>query len=184
MRPPCTISYHRKFVDDPTEVFERLRAELPLQIYTVKIFGKEVVQPREVSWHGPGEYAYSGLMLQPEPWHEDLLAIREKLKEETKLDFNSVLVNHYRDENDSVGWHADDETYMEHSTIATVSLGAPRLFCMKPKGGGKTDRHLLENGSLFIMGAGVQDDWLHSVPKSKVSTGPRISLTYRIWKAP
>jgi len=168
-------------VENPTEVFERLLIELPLKVREVVICGKSIMQPRQVSWHGPGSYAYSGLTLDPDPWAPDLVSIRQQLLEETKIDFNSVLVNHYRDENDSVGWHADDETNMAHSLIATISLGAPRLFCMKPKGGGKTDRHLLENGSLFLMGEGVQDNWLHSVPKSKVPVGPRISLTYRSW---
>ena len=180
----CTISYTPKFVDDPTAMFERLAEELPLKLHSITVRGEKIRQPRLVCWHGPGAYAYSGLTLEPESWLPDLIEIRDKLILELKTPFNSVLVNYYPDETSSVGWHADDETYFgDDPTIATISLGAPRLFCMrKRKGGGKPEKFVLENGSMFLMGAGVQQNWLHAVPKSQVPVGPRLSLTYRIWK--
>lgn len=182
----CTINYTPNFVDESDDVFDRLMEDLPLQAHEVTIFGKKHFQLRQVCWHGPGDYAYSGLALTPEPWSKDLIEIRDKLVQETKIEFNSVLVNHYADGSQSVGWHADDETYFgDDPTIATVSLGAPRLFCMKRKSSaGKTEKFILAGGSLFIMGAGVQQNWLHSVPKTKLSVGPRISLTYRLWQQP
>lgn len=180
----CTLNYTPKFIEDADDVFERLIEILPLKLYTIKVFGQEYRQPRLVCWHGPGDYAYSGLTLTPDDWAPDLEEIRDKLIDHLKTPFNSVLVNYYQDENDSVGWHSDDEWYFgEDPTIATVSLGAPRLFCMKPKNGkGKSEKFVLEDGSLFLMGAGSQQNYLHSVPKSKVPVGPRLSLTYRVWR--
>lgn len=184
--PHCTISYEHRFVQDPTAVFERLVEELPLRLHKVVIQGREVIQPRLVCWHGPGRYVYSGLDLEPQEWPEDLLLLRRQLRKHTKLDFNSVLCNYYRDENDSVGWHADDETYFgDDPTIATISLGAARVFSMKPKVGRyKPDKYVLANGSLFIMGAGVQQHWYHSIQKSTIPIAPRLSLTYRIYTEP
>lgn len=181
-----TLSYTPKFIQDPDAVFERLVEELPLQLREVVIQGKTFVQPRLISWHGPGRYTYSGLDLDPEPWPDDLYLIRRQLRKHTKIEFNSVLCNYYRDENDSVGWHADDERFLgQDPVIATVSLGAPRVFSMMRKTKkGKPDLHVLENGSLFIMGAGVQQQWLHSIPKSRVPCGPRLSLTYRVYVEP
>jgi alkylated DNA repair dioxygenase AlkB len=186
MTDACTLSYTPKFIQNPNDVFERLVEELPLQSREVVIQGKTFVQPRLISWHGPGRYAYSGLDLTPQPWPEDLLKIQHQLLEETKIDFNCVLCNYYRDENDSVGWHADDESFLSKDpVIATISLGAPRMFSMMLKSKkGKPDTHILENGSLFIMGAGVQKNWLHAILKSKVPCGPRLSLTYRVYMEP
>ena len=186
IRTGYTLGYTPKFIKDPDALFETLIETLPLQLREVVVNGQIFVQPRRVSWHGPGEFTYSGLTLQPEPWTQELLAVCDQLTDHFKTKFNSVLVNHYRDENDSVGWHADDEAYFgTDPTIATISLGAPRLFCMKRKtGAGRTEKFILENGSLFLMGKNVQQEWLHSVPKSQIPVGGRLSLTYRIWEQP
>jgi alkylated DNA repair dioxygenase AlkB len=183
LKDPCTLAYTKRFVEDHIALFERLAAELPLKQHDLVICGRQVPQPRLVAWFGPGPYTYSGLTLEPQEWLDDLLLIRRQLRKLTKIEFNSVLCNYYRDENDSVDWHSDDERYFGHDPIiATISLGAPRLFCMKRKvGGGKPDKQILESGSLFIMGAGVQKHWLHAVPKSRVPVGPRLSLTYRVY---
>ena len=186
MKAGCTIGYTPKFIKDPDTLFDALMDALPLQLREVVVNGQTFMQPRQVSWHGPGEFTYSGLTLQPDPWPQELLDVCKQLTDHYKTKFNSVLVNHYRDEKDSVGWHADDEAYFgADPTIATISLGSPRLFCMKLKTGkGRTEKFVLQHGSLFLMGKGVQQEWLHSVPKSNVPIGPRLSLTYRVWAPP
>jgi len=178
------LLYKSGFISNHREMFEEMMESLPLQTHQVVIQGEVCTQPREVCWHGPEPYTYSGLTLEPDPWTPELTEVKEKLLVELGEEFNSVLVNHYLDGSNSVGWHADDEEAFGHDpTIATVSFGSPRLFCLKPRDGGQQTKMILEPGSLMVMAGAVQRRWLHSVPKSKVPVGPRISLTYRAWNS-
>jgi alkylated DNA repair dioxygenase AlkB len=87
------------------------------------------------------------------------------------LSFNSVLINYYRDGNDSVAWHADDERELgQDLTIASLSLGAERDFELCPKNPSSRAvkvRVKLKNGSLLVMGKSLQSNGLHQVPKAK-----------------
>jgi len=180
----CLLEYEGGFIPNPAVLYTRMLETLPLNTHQVVILGEICVQPREVCWHGPEPYTYSGLTLDPAPWTEELTEVRELLKKRLNIDFNSVLVNHYVDGSNSVGWHADDEpAFGKDPTIATVSFGAPRLFCLKPKRGGEKHKTILDCGSLLVMSGGIQRLWLHSVPKTKIFVGPRLSLTYRVWKS-
>ncbi len=177
------IDYVSKFIPEPQKLFDQLMETLPLRMHEVVVFGQRHYQPRQVCWHGPESFTYSGLTLDPDPWTDELLEVQALLLAHLGIEFNSVLVNHYRDGKDSVGWHADDEeSFGPEPIIATISLGEPRLFCLKRKDGSERKRMILEGGSLFVMGKTVQRDWLHSVPKTKIPVGPRLSLTYRVWK--
>ena len=89
-------------------------------------------------------------------------------------------MNLYHDGNVGVGWHSDDEKSIEeHSSIASVSFGAERKFSFKNKQSNKIISILLEHGSLLLMKGETQKNWLHSLPKSKNITLPRINLTFR-----
>ncbi len=93
--------------------------------------------------------------------------------------FDSVGPNFYRDGHDSVAWHADRVRFVQDDPIvAIVSVGAPRPFLVRPRGGGSSIPYLLGQGDLFVMGGAAQHDWEHTVPKV-AAAGPRISITYR-----
>jgi alkylated DNA repair dioxygenase AlkB len=95
------------------------------------------------------------------------------------IEFRSVGANLYRDGRDSVAWHGDRVARdLPDAVIAIVSLGAPRRFLLRPKGGGPSVRYDLRSGDLLVMGGSCQRTWDHSVPKTAVA-GARISITFR-----
>ena len=139
--------------------------------------------PRLSAWYGdPGaSYTYSGIAMSPIPWTPLLLQIRNRLIEATQSNFNSLLANLYRDGQDSVGWHADDEIELGDSpTIASLSFGESRKFKMKQKQNKEEKFSLdLNDGDLLIMKGDTQKNWLHEIPSSAKKMGPRINLTFR-----
>ena len=182
----ATVSYGAQYI--PSEwadhIFVQLREELIWEQKPIKIFGKEMLQPRLVAWYGdPGiTYTYSGLTLQAHPWHSTLWEIKQTLENTLSTQFNSVLCNLYRDGQDSMGWHADDEPELgPNPVIASLSFGASRMFHLRHK----TDLDLptakiaLEHGSLLVMGGDTQTFWKHQLPKTRRTIGPRINLTFR-----
>ena len=168
----------------PTEaskLFEYLMETTNWRQDSINIAGKSIPIPRLQAWIGDAAYTYSGLTLEPTPWPAQLLQLKSDLEEYCDCQFNSLLINLYRDESDSVGWHADNEEELgKNPTIASVSLGAPRAFELKQKHASKQKLSLtLNSGDLLIMKNEVQENWLHQVPKQKPPSEPRINLTFR-----
>jgi alkylated DNA repair dioxygenase AlkB len=150
---------------------------------SMKIYGKPVLFPRLMAWHGDATapYRFSGNTFSQAAWTPPLLDIRDRITPVSGHAFNSVLLNFYRNGNDSMGWHADDEPELgPHPVIASVNFGATRRFLLRYKNDHQRKYELeLQHGSLLIMKGTLQQYWEHQVPKtSKVSTG-RINLTFR-----
>lgn len=127
-------------------------------------------------------YAYSGVRLRPCPWDDTVRRIQSRVSELAGLNFNSVLINYYRNGQDSVAWHADDEAELgDAAIIASVSLGAERVFQLKHKHSIPAQKYqlVLRNGSLLLMGATMQQNWLHQLPKVPDLDDARINLTFR-----
>ncbi|MEP7198118.1 MAG: alpha-ketoglutarate-dependent dioxygenase AlkB [Saprospiraceae bacterium] len=153
----------------------------------IKMYGKTYPVPRQTAWYGYEgfDYKYSGIMCNPDPWTKELLEIKKVIEHFLPgEDFNSVLLNRYRDGNDKVSWHADDEKELGiNPTIASVSLGATRRFDLKHKV--DPDKKLqieLTTGSLVVMKGALQHNWLHQIPAQKKVQEPRINLTFRTIK--
>jgi len=165
---------------------EALAAELPLRTDTFAMFGRRVAVPRLVSWHGdPGcRYRYSGQTYEPAPWTRGLAWTRAQLVARTGLPWNAVLANYYRDGNDSVGWHSDDERELgpelDDIAIASLSLGATRRFVMRHRASGERRAFDLGDGSLLVMRGTTQRHWRHALPKTAARVGPRLNLTFRV----
>lgn len=161
----------------------RLQNEIQWKQETFRIFGKTYPTPRLTAWHGDeGKgYSYSGLKLSPNPWTEPLLQIKIRIEAATGYLFNSVLLNWYRNGSDSMGWHADDEKELgTNPVIASLSLGAPRMFRFREIENHKNSFGLtLESGSLLLMAGPLQHYWQHSLPRSAKPMGDRINLTFR-----
>ncbi len=169
----------------PTEADATLAAlvdELPWSQHRVRLFGRELPAPRLSAWIGdPGAaYTYSRVRHEPLPWTPTLATLRERLQATTGSRFNSVLANRYRNGRDSMGWHADDEPELgERPLIASISLGAARVFQLKPRAGGRAQSITLIHGSLLLMGGDTQRLYLHALPKTARVLGERINLTFR-----
>jgi len=183
--PDAEITYIADFLkaDETRNLFEHLKHKTKWQHDDITIFGKTHKQPRLTALHAETNktYTYSNVTMHPEPMSSELLNIKKKIEIIAKSEFNSVLLNLYRDGKDSNGWHADNEKELgTNPIIASLSLGAARVFHFKHREI-KTERHklLLKNGSLLIMSGTMQHYWLHQIPKTQKPIGERINLTFR-----
>jgi len=177
-----------KFVYFPTfltpetasSIFQALYTETPWRADKVRVFGKWHDQPRLTAWYATEKrtYAYSGLELDSIKMSPILIDLKNAIEEKVETRFNSVLLNLYRDGTDSNGWHSDDEEELgPDPSIASLSLGATRVFQLKHKK--ETYKLSLQPGSLILMGDGSQIYWKHQLPKTKKAIGPRVNCTFR-----
>jgi alkylated DNA repair dioxygenase AlkB len=188
--PGADIRFDDAFLgrEDADRYFTTLLTEIAWRESEVFVWGKWRKQPRLVAWYGDAGavYSYSGTTMQPQPWGQTLQRLRERVESAAGAPFNSVLLNLYRNENDSMGFHSDDEPELgPEPLIASVNLGEQRDFLLKHRRD-KTlgTRHLaLTHGSLLLMAGQTQHNWHHGVSKEKKPAGQRINLTFRrIWK--
>lgn len=145
-------------------------------------FGRKIMIPRLQAWYADEgiRYSYSNNLLGTQAWIQPLIEIRAYIEEITQQYFNSVLLTFYRDGNDLVSWHADDEKELGNEPyIASLSLGADREFHYRHKRSGRHGHITLENGDLLLMKPRFQADWEHCIPAQDRVTEPRINLTYR-----
>lgn len=160
--------------------FDELQSLIDFEQLDLTIFGRKVPQPRLVAWYGERDYTYSGLTLKARPMPALLQRIADDLAERLGVEFDSVLCNLYRDGSDSVGWHADDESaFGSDPVIASLSFGGTRRFLLRRNADGAKTTFELADGTLLVMGEGVQQSYQHSVPKTRRPVGPRINLTFR-----
>ncbi|BFT29134.1 alpha-ketoglutarate-dependent dioxygenase AlkB [Alteromonas sp. D210916BOD_24] len=166
--------------------YESLKTELPWRQDNIKLFGKSVAIPRLQSWHGDPQctYTYSNLTMSPNPWTETLTELRhvcEKLcMPFYSKGFNSVLANWYRDGQDSMSLHADNEPELgPNPVIASLTLGEARPFTFKHKETHARYTRLLEHGSVLVMAGATQSHYLHGIAKTKKPINGRINLTFR-----
>lgn len=159
--------------------FETLERELAWTQPTLTLYGRQVRVPRLTASMGAA-YSYSGTTHEPAPWHPLVSALCDRLALKTGAAFNSCLVNLYRDGQDSIAWHADDEPKLgSEPTIASVSLGGARRFSIKRRTTGAVWNLKLADGDLLVMSGASQRDYLHSLPKTARPAAPRINLTFR-----
>ena len=145
-----------------------------------QFFGRPV--PRLTAFYADAglSYAYSGLIHRGSGWPGELAELRDMISEASGEQFNSLLVNRYRDGSDSMGAHADDEKELgENPVVATLSLGSARRFVMTHRATKTKLEYLLGHGSLLVMAGATQTHWLHAIPKTKAVVGERVSLTWR-----
>lgn len=178
------VTYHQNFFsnDQTLDLLSGLLAEIQFQPDTLKIFGKTITTQRLYAWHGdqPFDYAYSGQSRLAQAWTPTLFTIKKALEEHLEASFNCCLLNYYADGTQGMAWHSDDEKVMEENgAIASISLGADRIFEFKQKAGDERKKVLLQNGSLLLMQGETQKHYLHQLPKSKKVKTVRLNLTFR-----
>lgn len=162
---------------------EKLLATVPWKQEPIIMFGKKIMQPRLTAWFAhPGKtYRYSGITMIPAPWNELLTGIRQRVTDRTGMVFNSVLLNLYRNGDDSMGWHRDNEKELgPNPAIASLSFGATREFRMRLYQDKQLEQKIsLCAGSLLLMSGQSQQYWEHALPKRAGLTEPRLNLTFR-----
>ena len=183
------LDYHPQFLDREVAdtLLRRLWRELDWSQPDIVLFGRRMKQPRLVAWYGDAgaAYSYSGLALAPLPWHPALQQLRQRIDSFTRLNFNAVLANAYRDGRDSMGWHADDEPELgPRPAVASLSLGAERRFRLRARqrsGDGQRESLglVLAHGSLLLMKPGCQERYQHALPRTRKPVDLRINLTFR-----
>lgn len=164
------------------QIYQRLVTEQNWPDNHYLVAGRQFTLPRLQTWHAdPGiVYSYSNNLLETRPWSPLLTELRQQLEGYLQAGFNAVLVNYYRDGDDYVGWHADDEPELgPQPLIASLSFGASRQFAYRQKKSARHGSLLLSDGSLLVMQPEFQHHWLHSVPGSAEPVGGRINLTFR-----
>lgn len=166
------------------ELLASLLADVPWVEQEITVWGKTQPQPRLMAWYGDEDarYSYSGIVLEPLPWSALLDEIRRSVEQLSGARFNSVLLNYYRNQRDSMGMHSDDEPELgEQPVIASLSLGAERTLVMKHRHDPvqPVQRLKLASGSLLLMRGDTQRNWKHGINKLQRDCGPRVNLTFR-----
>ena len=167
---------------DANNLYDRCLNDISWQSSAIIMFGKKIDVPRLECWYGDlgCEYTYSGKSLKRFEFPNFLLNLRMLIEKKVNANFNSVLANLYRDGQDSMGLHADDEKELGNEpVIASISLGENRPIIFQNK---KTKEKVTfdqPHGSLLVMQGKTQDHWKHAINKSKKIDKPRINLTFR-----
>jgi alkylated DNA repair dioxygenase AlkB len=177
---PIEMLEYRPGLFDVTEsdwLLAKFIADTPWKQTTQKLWDKEYLTPRLTCWYGDTSRIAGTL-----PWTPELQAIRERVEPLAGTRFNSVLLNYYRDGNDSVAWHSDKESIMgSQPVIASVSFGQVRSFDIRRKADHSEKYSVrLEHGSFCLMKAGLQEAFEHRIAKSTRPMKARINLTFRL----
>lgn len=182
------VIYHNFFNKlESDQFFQELLSEIKWRQDKIKLYGKEINLPRLTAWYGDygKSYTYSGIPMHPDAWIPTLRSIKIRIEDVVEVNFNSVLLNFYRSEKDSVSWHSDDEPELgKNPIIASVSFGEARRFQFRHKLNKNLEKTsiTLTHGSLLIMKGSTQHFWQHQIPKASKSLSERINLTFRIIK--
>ena len=179
-----TVHYFGKIFnkEEAEELFDLLLKNIEWKNDEAIIFGKKIITKRKVAWYGEEKfsYTYSKITKTALPFTKELNLIKKKIEELTGEKFNSCLLNLYHDGSEGMAYHSDAEKDLKkNGAIASVSFGAERKFSFKYKTSKEKVDVFLENGSLLIMKAQTQTNWLHRLPPTKKVISERINLTFR-----
>ena len=183
--PDADFEFYPNFFskEKADELFKILLKEIQWKQDTITVYGKNHLQPRLTALYGnEGKpYKYSNIIMNPYPWSPSLTYIKELVEVKAQHSFTTVLANLYRNENDSNGWHADNEKELgRNPIIASVSFGEERVFQLKHTTNKSAKLSInLTHGSLILMKEGSQIHYKHQIPKTKSSKNSRINLTFR-----
>ena len=179
------LLYKKQFLENPHLIYEKILKEVKLEQKQVLVFGKTFDEPRLTAVYGDENicdltYSYSKSTRKLNPMTPTLIEIQKTIEEFTKIHFDFVLLNFYRNGNDKVSWHSDDEKTMDCSNIISISLGTQRKFRLRDKIEKKVVwEESLETGSLLWMKKDCQNIYQHEIPLEKRISTSRLSLTFR-----
>ncbi len=175
------VLYQKKYTD---ELMENITKDIIWRNDSITMFGKTYPQPRLTAWYGENNviYTYSKIKMQALPWTPVLLKLKNSLETNLGAKFNSVLINYYRNGQDHMSYHSDNEKELgKNPVIASLSFGATRKFILKHRYI-KTNPLValdLESQSLLVMSGELQEFWQHKIAKSAKIQSSRLNLTFR-----
>ena len=178
--PDLELMQYNGFIpkEEADSCYSSLLHNTPWREYEMPMYDKVVTAPRMIAWYGSPDEAGAAAL----PWTPELSVLREKVEKETGLQFNAVLLNLYRNGNDSVAWHSDREHQIgSNPNIASVTFGQTRPFRFRHK----VNKNIgqleipLHHGTLLLMSGTTNTFWEHHIPKSAKEMLPRINLTFR-----
>lgn len=181
------LEYYRNLLSNTQAqaLYRTLNETLNWQQEHIQIFGKTIASPRLQCFYGDPDvkYRYSGRTFIATPWTDTLAKLKHLISGLAGYPFNGVLCNLYRDGQDAMGWHSDNEPELgQNPVIASVSLGEARNFSLRKTRHTKQYLSLpLEHNSLLLMPEGFQSLYQHAVPRSKKNNDARINLTFRMF---
>lgn len=185
--PKDLLEYRENFIsrDEADLLKNHLLRTVNWEQRTQKMYDREVITPRMTAWYGDDRKFYETADSNSSvnnSWTPELLLLKERIEKEFGYRFNGVLLNLYRDNNDSVAWHRDKESsYGKRPVIASISLGQTRNFDFRKKDHHQSKYSLpLQSGSLLMMKGDLQENWEHRIAKSTVPMKERINLTFRL----
>lgn len=157
------------------ELFDRLVQRVPWRAERRQMYDREVDVPRLLCWYGPDDDLPDAVLAQAKH------ALNDHYAAELGEPFVSAGLCFYRDGRDSVAWHGDTigRGKDEDTMVAILSVGAPRMLALRPRGGGESQRFPLGHGDLLVMGGSCQRTWEHAILKTARPVGPRISIQFR-----
>lgn len=180
------VDFHPTFfsLEESDELFAALKQNIAWKQDSINMYGKRIPLPRLSAWYGDTDkpYTYSGITLQATAWTKELVAIKERIEALGGVRFTSVLLNLYRDGNDHIGWHQDDEPELgQNPVIGSVNFGETRRFLLREtENHSNKNEYRLSHGSFLLMKGDTQHTFQHSVPKETKVKGERINLTFRV----
>lgn len=182
--PDATLEYYPHFFLDTKINFDLLKEKIHWTQDEILLYGKVHKIPRMQAWYGDTgcEYSYSGVSLKRNQWSDFLFGLKSEIENSTGFQFNGCLCNLYRDGNDYVSWHSDDEPELgKNPIIASASFGGERKFVMMHKFNKGIEKFelVLEDKSLLVMKGRTQHFWKHQIAKTKKNVGARVNLTFR-----
>jgi alkylated DNA repair dioxygenase AlkB len=169
------VELHRNWVEGSDQLFARLATQVPWRAERRRMYDRVVDVPRLVAFYDEDQSL-------PDPALESIRgSLNTHYQPELGEPFRTAGLCLYRDGADSVAWHGDTlgRSRTEDTMVAIVSLGTPRRFLLRPRGGGQSRQFELGRGDLFVMGGSCQRTWEHSVPKLAHAPGPRMSVQFR-----
>ena len=169
LAPNCYINYIPKFIKNTKPYIEYLQS---LSNFTIR-------NNRCVTFFGSKKYDYTFYTHAPKPFPEQLLPLLININKISKIELNSVLINLYRNGNDYISYHSDDEKQIDRSCIASLSFGATRDFVIKRIAYQESITYPLSDGDLIFMLGDFHDKFKHGIPKRKTVKQPRWNLTFR-----
>jgi len=166
--------------EESDRFYEKILRQTKWREYEMEMYDKVVTAPRMISWYEDKDNV--GADQNGPDWTYELLTIRGRVERETQIEFNSLLLNLYRNGNDGVSWHSDKEHNSgPNPIIASVTFGETRMFRLRHKFRKEIPQVEipLHHGSFLLMAGTTNSFWQHQVPKTAKNVLPRINLTFR-----
>lgn len=182
--PKDLLEYRENFIDreEADQLKDHLLKTTPWEQRTQKMYDKMMLTPRLTAWYGDERKSSDNNVADANPWNSELLSLKKRIEKEFGYRFNGVLLNLYRDQNDSVAWHRDKESrYGDRPVIASLSLGQTRKFDFRKLNHHQSKYSIpLPHGSLLMMKGDLQEHWEHRIAKSSLHMKERINMTFRL----